>query len=545
MAALPPKRRREKHMHCTCCGAPVEAEAVFCPGCGARLDGQSAGEPVMAPVAEPVEQPIEQPVSTPEKAGVRPPRKKPHIALRILMQLVSLMLCFVLLGTALAAVMLLDLRALTSAGGIEKVVSSIFTVSPAPVRSPAAQSPVRVDPCAARPSDGVQLQLLSSRTAAQNVIEILYGGGKLELIAGDPELVTVYPQPDGSYYVAIEDGPEFCLRPQHDGSCVVETVDGLPLYVTPEGLVLDHLGEPAEWPFGDNVRLTYDPSLDSSSGQPDDTGSAGSTNDVSGALSEYIFRYYDQLQSQFGDDLPITRQQLQAMLAQPSVQSFLSEKASEYVLDILTGSENASISTDEIMELLEQNRELLESEFDITITPEVKQQLRSELSTLLEEQDLSSQLRENISKQLDSALSGSSGSWSDSSSQNSTLRMIQTVLSYLLSTRMLVGIVAVCLVLLALLCLANWYNIPAGLTWASVPCIFGGLIVTVPLLILRSQPRILLSALGVGGRALMNLLLSFTDVMLPVHCGLLIVGLLLLIASIVWRILRANHHKAA
>ncbi len=535
-------------MHCTCCGAPVEAEDVFCPGCGARLDGQSAGEPVTAPVEAPAEQPIEQSVPAPEKAGVCPPRKKPHIALCILMQLISLVLCFVLLGTALAAVMLLDLRALTSASGIEKVISSVFTVSPAPVRSPAAQSPVRIAPCAARPSDGVQLQLLSSRTATapvQDVIEILYGGGKLEFIAGDPELVTVYPRPDGSYYVAITDGPEFSLRPQHDGSCVVERVDGLPLYVTPDGLVLDHLGEPTEWPFGDNVRLTYDSSLDSPSGQPDDTGSTGGSNDVSGALSEYIFRYYDQLQSQFGDDLPITRQQLQSILAQPSVQSFLSKKASEYVQDILTGSENASISTDEIMEQLEQNRELLESEFGITITPEVKQQLRDELSTLLEEQDLSSQLRENINKQLDSALSGSSGSWSDDSSQNSTLRMIQTVFSYLLSTRMLVGITAVCLVLLALLCLANWYNIPAGLTWASVPCIFGGLIMTVPLLILRSQPRFLLSAMGAEARALMNLLLSFADVILPVHCGLLIVGLLLLIASIVWRILRANHRKAA
>lgn len=531
-------------MHCTCCGAPVEAEDIFCPGCGARLDGSSAGEPVPAPVEEPVEEPVAQPVPAPEEAGARPSRKKPHIALRILMQLISLVLCFVLLGTAIGAVMLLDLRMLTSAGGIEKVISSIFTVSPAPARSAAVHAPVRIDLCAARPSDELQLQLLSSRTAtdpAQDSVEIIYGRSQLECIASDPELVTVYPQADGSYYIAIQDGPEFILQPQYDGSCMVATADGLPYYVQPDGLVLDHLGEPAEWPFGENVRLTYDPSLDSASGQPDDTGSS---DDVSGTLSEYIFRYYDQIQAQYGDDLPVTRQQLQSILNQPSVQEFLSEKASEYVQDILTGSESASISTDELMALLEENRELLEREFDITITPEIEQQLRSGLTTVLEEQDLSGQIRETINRQLDSVLSGGS-SWSDGTAQGSTLRTIQSVLFNLLSTRMLVGIAVVCLVLLALLCLANWYNIPAGLTWASVPCIFGGLIVTVPLLILRSQPRILLSMMGANARALMNLLLSFTDVMLPVHCGLLIFGLLLLIASIVWRIVRSNRRKAA
>ena len=79
-------------MHCYKCGTEMPEGSAFCPSCGEKA-----------------------------KKGW----KKPPFLLRILMRLISLVLCLVLTVSLIATVLLIDVRTLTSSGGIEKLVNAL------------------------------------------------------------------------------------------------------------------------------------------------------------------------------------------------------------------------------------------------------------------------------------------------------------------------------------------------------------------------------------------------------------------------------------
>lgn len=94
-------------MDCKKCGAPVEEGTAVCPTCGTEI---------------------------------QPERKGPNGLTRLLLQLISLVLCLALTVSLLAAVVLTDVYLLTSSGSIEKIISDqVETNQPAPEPSePAA-----------------------------------------------------------------------------------------------------------------------------------------------------------------------------------------------------------------------------------------------------------------------------------------------------------------------------------------------------------------------------------------------------------------------
>ena len=84
--------------------------------------------------------------------------------------------------------------------------------------------------------------------------------------------------------------------------------------------------------------------------------------------------------------------------------------------------------------------------------------------------------------------------------------------------------------LLLLLCGTNFYNIPGGLTWAAVPCIFVGGILAAPVAILQLTPSILGEFASFA---------PMINVLAVNHYAAPIIGLVLLIGSIIWRIVRS------
>ena len=94
----------------------------------------------------------------------------------------------------------------------------------------------------------------------------------------------------------------------------------------------------------------------------------------------------------------------------------------------------------------------------------------------------------------------------------------------------LFGAVGICVLLIVLLCGANFYNVPAGLTWASVPCILIGSIWAAPIAILQLAPTVLGDLAGYA---------SMVDVLAVNHYAAPVLGLMMLLGSIVWRIVRS------
>lgn len=108
-------------------------------------DPEPQPEPGPVPARDP--EPQSAPVLAPEPEKPKKRRRKPHIALRILLQLLSFLLAWALFVTVLCGVALADLRQITSEAGIKKVVSALLNTT-------AEEAPVTVLPT---PVQGVKL----------------------------------------------------------------------------------------------------------------------------------------------------------------------------------------------------------------------------------------------------------------------------------------------------------------------------------------------------------------------------------------------------
>lgn len=424
-------------MFCSNCGATLEDGAQHCPNCGSILEDVTSATPDISapspdapepePISEPVPQPIPEPIPEPAPAPVAtpvPPRKKPHIALRILLQFVSFVLCICLSAGLLAGVALLDVHTLTSSGGINRIITALFTAKSAP---------------SVRPVSGA--------------------------------IGTRFDEPvSGDFTIPSE--------------------------------IFD---------------------------QAEDLGDSG-TN----FLIDFL---YDTIASQTSEPLPVSKSQLQSFVEKSTVSDYLSEKIASYADDFLNGTENTVITTKEVLELLDENKDLIESEFGVEITPEIEQSLTLTVEKVIVDQDLNGTIRQNMDTIGEKILESVSPIPGESPIEWAEL---QALLQFISSDVLLWGVLLACLALILLLCLANFYNVPAGLTWSAVPAIVIGLIVSLPLAILQCLPQALQSMLPHDFAQLIPIAAGVAGAWAPVHYGLLGLGLVMLIGSIVWRCIRTS-----
>lgn len=369
-------------------------------------------QPVVVPVSQPAEQPV--PVLKPV-----PARRKPHIGLRIPMQLLSFVLCLLLIASLLATVALADLNRMTSAGGIKQLIQAVLVPNPAP--------------SAVRPVGAAGIHGLSADLGDVDISQI-----PTDIFTGE---------------------------------------------------------------------------------------------DPNAALVEWLM---EMAKEALGEELPVTKEQVQNVVEQSTITDFLAEKVASYTQDYINGTENTTITAEEIMDLIEENEELLERELDIKLSAQDKQMLKVEMELAIEEADLDRVVRDEVFASVDQAIEDSTASMGNVDRED-VMVAVQTVTS---TTTLLVAI-GVCVLLMLLLFALNFYNLPAGLTWISGSCLFAGLILSLPVALLQIAPDMVRSWLDLDA-AVMAMLSGFVGVMAPFHYGLLGLGVVLLVLSIVWRKLRSN-----
>lgn len=429
----------------------IEVDAVDTQSAEALTQLLTDPEPAAAPEEIPEEQP-EEPVLMAEPAPVvkkvKKTRRKPHIALRILLQLISLVLSVVLFATVISGALVADLRQMTSAGGIKQLISVI--IGAATAAAPAA------------PQEEIYVSNLSNWTIHYDETETT--GGDVDL--GDLEI------------------------------------------------------DPDNLPDLDEI--------------PEDILTGGATEENMGSLVDWI---YEQIEQSTDDELTVSKDQVQSFVEQSTVGDYLSDKLAGFADDFINGTENTTITTDEIMDLLEENRELLESELQIEFTEEQKTQLQESVSQFVEGSDINNTIRQEVYNAVDGMLEANTESMGGLSVED-----IQAGLQLLVSDSLFNAFVILSAVLLLLLCLVNFYNIPAGLTWAGIPCILAGGILSLPIAILQDNSALVTGAAPEAG-AVVDLLSSFLDIFKPIHFGLLYIGVGLVAVSIVWRFIRAVVRK--
>lgn len=105
----------------------------------------------------------------------------------------------------------------------------------------------------------------------------------------------------------------------------------------------------------------------------------------------------DMMQQEFGDELPITRDQVNAILAESTLPDFISEKAAGLVAGILNGeTPTLNITIEEVEELILENRNLVQKYFEVEITDEMVDQI----TDVLEEE----KILETVEQQLQETL---------------------------------------------------------------------------------------------------------------------------------------------
>lgn len=263
---------------------------------------------------------------------------------------------------------------------------------------------------------------------------------------------------------------------------------------------------------------------------PEDLLTGGSEGNVNG-LVDWL---YDQIAGSAEEELTISREQVQSFVEKSTVSDYLAEELAAFADDFINGTENAQITTDELMDLLEENEELLKSELQIELNPEVKEKLETSIEQIVVENDINTTIRQTVYDTVDSML--------ESSSDGMNLEYLQETLQLLTSGGLFWTVAGVCLALVLLLCLLNFYNVPAGLTWASIPCILAGILMSLPILILQSASESVISSLPEAA-VVVQVLSSFIGIFAPIHYGLLGTGVGLLVISIVWRIVRTSIRK--
>lgn len=255
---------------------------------------------------------------------------------------------------------------------------------------------------------------------------------------------------------------------------------------------------------------------------PSDVLTSGDTEALVQWLKEVI-------EESAGEDVQIDEQQLQTFVEESTLTEYLADKASGYAEDFINGTQNTLITTEELMDLVEENQELFTETFQVELTPEIKKELKKNLEQNIEESNLNEVIHQQVIASVQESLSESLPiPWEE----------IQAMLQLLTSDFVQYGCIGLCVVLMLLILLLNFYNIPGGMAWSAVSCILAGAILALPVFALQTSPQVLVEVLNAPG-AVAQVVLSLTSALALVHYGVLIFGAALLVLSIVLAIVLA------
>ena len=258
---------------------------------------------------------------------------------------------------------------------------------------------------------------------------------------------------------------------------------------------------------------------------PEDILTGGDTMENINNLVSWL---YNQIAASSSQPLTVTEEQVLALVQESGLSAFIAEKLAGFAEDFINNTRNTTVTTEEIMAVVEENRQLIEEKLDIEFTEKTKADLERSIHNLVVEQDLTGTIQGQVFDSVENAINDSVAD------TGMTWDQIQPMVKFLCSDLMLYLAIGLCVVLMLLLCALNFYNVPGGLTWIAVPCILVGGIFTAALALAALAPKLLPAVPAAAAQ----ILASFNMVLLPVHGAVLGFGLLLLIVSIIWRAVR-------
>lgn len=262
---------------------------------------------------------------------------------------------------------------------------------------------------------------------------------------------------------------------------------------------------------------------------PDDVQIPDGAMSDSGALADFIQEMAGQI---LGEDASITPEQIQTFIEESTIMEFVADKAASMIGNILSGNTDAApiITTEDILQLVDDNQALIEEVFQVEITEESKQEMAGQIDTALADADINAMLHDGINQALQTPVPGTDGM---------TVQEILVYIQHLAQPKVIVLCLIGCLLLMGLLGLLNYYNLPRGIRWSGSACTTAGALLATPLAIVQFSPSLIAGLMPETGETL-QLISGAASVIAPVHYGLLAVGIVLMIISFIWRLFTRN-----
>lgn len=235
---------------------------------------------------------------------------------------------------------------------------------------------------------------------------------------------------------------------------------------------------------------------------------------VAGAL---VDAFFDAMDEEAIEELPFTKEDVTSFVEESTIPEFISDKVAGIVSDVILGESTTTITKEDVMNLLEENKTLIEDTFKVEVPEEVIQ----EVGAMLEENNVMESIQEGVQSIVGSEIAPPANSPDDSNQDSSTgkpssgtsnnvsagmelmdsitkgevdefgISEVLVMVRFIASPTVLYSCIAACLILIALLFLTNWGRPYAALISGGIPLLLAGSLLTTPVALFRFAPELI------------------------------------------------------
>lgn len=254
-----------------------------------------------------------------------------------------------------------------------------------------------------------------------------------------------------------------------------------------------------------------------------------------------------------GDLAEMAKEKLREMIEESTAVEFITEKMAGFTSDFISGESTTHITVDEILEQVEQNKELVEQYLGRVVDEDFMDKVKA----AAQEVDLNKLFREGFfgrfggnSEESPRNAAPGMGVYKMSSveygipeeSQAVDLQELIATLRLAISDETFYCVLGLCAAIALMLLLGNYYSIPGGLGWISAAVIFAGLALSAPVYLVTGNPEaltVVLEGEPIAVEAVRGILSSVA----PIHYTVLEIGAGIAVLSLIARIVRAVIRK--
>ena len=247
-------------------------------------------------------------------------------------------------------------------------------------------------------------------------------------------------------------------------------------------------------------------------------------DEVAADLSQQLIdMLYEELGAQIGEEMPVSKEDFTSLINESTAKDYIADKTAGLITDYFNDEITTTFTAEEILTLIDENRELIEAVVGEPLPEDVAQQVANVFVENTIVQKVEAEGLKGFMELLNEAEGEEGGS---SLNFLGVIDTVVTALRTVSSTSNLVLGIGICVVLMAAIILINCRQIGKGLRRIAYPFLFVGL---------GLAPCMLVQYITLEGdlAMLLPVIQKLIGAFIPVYAVILGIGVLFLVAGIV------------